>query len=52
MEQVTARRNLSNISSIGKNLHADDALWCVELVDFLGLAVFDIWNQFAIPVNQ
>ena len=52
MENVTARGNLSDIGAVSENFHADDALWSVELVDFLCFAVFNIRDQLGVAVNK
>ena len=52
MEDVTARGDLSDISAVSESLHANDALWSVELVDFLRFAVLDNRDQFGVAVNK
>ena len=45
MEDVPTGWNLANFHAIVENLHADDALSCVELVNvFVILLELNIWN--------
>ena len=52
MEDVTARGDLPDISAVRESLHTNDALWRVELIDFLRFAVLDVRDQFGVAVNK
>ena len=52
MEKVTTRGDFPHVHPVCKRFHADDALWSIKLIDFLGLSILDIGYQLAVSVNQ
>ena len=52
MEQMATRGDFPHVHPVRERFHADDALWRIKLIDFLGLSILDIGYQLAVFVNQ
>ena len=53
MEKMATGWDLADLCTIDKDFHADDALACVELINyFVILFELDDWNQLLVPIDN